>query len=94
MYKFSPKAKQDLKSITKYTTEQFGLAQSNQYLMGMKDVLTHLSQFPRMGRIRDEIGNGVLSYVYRSHTIFYRLHDQGIWILRILHQRMDHRSLM
>ncbi|WP_409500570.1 type II toxin-antitoxin system RelE/ParE family toxin [Mannheimia glucosida] len=54
MYKFSAKAKKDLLSITQYTTEQFGLKQSNEYLRSLKETLDKISIFPRMGRLRND----------------------------------------
>jgi len=41
------------------------------------------------GRPRKEIASDYLSYHKARHLIFYRSHDEGIAVARILHERMD-----
>ncbi|HGO5855164.1 TPA: type II toxin-antitoxin system RelE/ParE family toxin [Mannheimia haemolytica] len=95
MYKFSAKAKKDLLSITQYTTEQFGLKQSNEYLRSLKETLDKISIFPRMvGRLRNEIGINIFSFVCKSHTIYYQQKQNYLFIIRILNNRMDHQKYL
>ncbi|WP_074392019.1 type II toxin-antitoxin system RelE/ParE family toxin [Buttiauxella gaviniae] len=44
---------------------------------------------PRMGRENSEIAEGVPGVDYRLHAIFYRIRDNDIFILRILHHKME-----
>lgn len=94
MYKFSAKAKKDLLSITQYTTEQFGLKQSNEYLRSLKETLDKISMFPRMGRLRNEIGINIFSFACKSHTIYYQQKQNYLFIIRILNNRMDHQKYL
>lgn len=93
MYKFSQQAKADLKAITKYTTAQFGLAQSELYLGGLKEKLALIVEFPKIGIARPELAEHLHSVVYQSHTIFYQVFVGHIFIVRILHNRMEHSRI-
>ncbi|MRT13904.1 hypothetical protein GJV07_16630 [Enterobacteriaceae bacterium RIT711] len=42
-----------------------------------------------MGRENSEIAEGVHRVDYRLHAIFYRIRDNDIFILRILHHKME-----
>lgn len=51
-----------------------------------------LSENPDMGKSRDELFPGALSFPVGSHIIFYRKTDNQIEIARVLHQRMDYEQ--
>ncbi|UWX55786.1 type II toxin-antitoxin system RelE/ParE family toxin [Maribacter litopenaei] len=47
-YVISAKARDDFKSIAKYTVEKFGETQSLKYAKGLKSVLTELGDNPNL----------------------------------------------
>lgn len=89
MYKLSKLAAEDFASIYDYTLLNFGEAQADSYTDEMDEVLLSVVHSPRMGRENSEIAEGVRRVDYRSHAIFYRIRDEDIFILRILHHKME-----
>jgi len=53
-----------------------------------------LAQFPEIVRSRPEIAPNLYSTLVRPYVIFYRVEGDMVQILRILHGRMDLRSIM
>lgn len=48
---------------------------------------------PQMGRRRDDLPETHRSYLVGSHVIIYRIETDHVGIVRILHQRMEGRTL-
>nr|WP_244275992.1 type II toxin-antitoxin system RelE/ParE family toxin [Enterovibrio norvegicus] len=42
-----------------------------------------------MGRDCGEIGPGIRRHDFQKHTLFYRVRESDIFVLRILHQQMN-----
>ena len=81
-------AKDDIKAIGRYTLQEHGKQQRDAYLLGMQEQFTLLSQSPTIGRLRDEIRTGYYSKSYGEHVIFYRINNDLIEIMAVLHKRM------
>ncbi len=89
-YVISARAKEDIKSIAKYTIENFGLAQSLKYAKGLGEVMQQLAQNPELGRRYVAIKNQMLlRYRFKSHVIFYHKDGKDVFIVRVLGGRMD-----
>ena len=91
----APAARDDLTDIYHYGLSQWGQAQSEHYLSRIKDQLRLLTRQPRMGGIkRPELLPGARSLAVARHVLFYRLNENRIEIIRVLHGRQDpHRHL-
>jgi toxin ParE1/3/4 len=85
----APAAKNDLKDIYLYGTREWGQAQSESYLSAIKNQLWLLTEQPFIGVERAEISPEIRSLVIQSHTVFYRLTNRQIEIIRVLHGRQD-----
>jgi toxin ParE1/3/4 len=85
----SKEADNDLGEIFDYTVEKFGKEQAIKYLSGFEDVFQNLLNNPQSGRERKEIRNGLRSISNQSHIIFYRILEDRIRIVRILHASRD-----
>jgi toxin ParE1/3/4 len=44
-----------------------------------------LAEFPQMGRQRDELAPGLRSFGVGAYLIFYRIIEDGIEVIRVLH---------
>jgi len=88
-YELSQKADQDLEEIFDYTVHNFGIEQAIAYVSGFEDLFVNLSNNPELGRKRNEIRDGLRSYVKESHIVFYRVQKGQIRIVRILHGSQD-----
>ncbi|WP_333875656.1 type II toxin-antitoxin system RelE/ParE family toxin [Methylobacter sp.] len=88
-FRLTKQAKDDLKSIARYTQEIWGRDQRNKYL-GILDNCFHLlADEPDLGVACDEIRKNYRKFCIERHIIFYRKVADDIDVVRILHCRMD-----
>ena len=84
------KAKEDLKSIARYTQETWGRLQRNKYLAELDKRFHRLAEAPKLGRSCEEIREGYRKFPEGEHLIFYRsVSADEIEIVRVLHGSMD-----
>ena len=88
-YQFTDKAERDLKGIIDYTVQEWGVSQANTYLDGLETRALILAENPDLGTTRETLSEGLLSFPYESHILYYKKHARGIVVVRILHQHMD-----
>ena len=89
MYRLSNQAADDFATIYEYTLLNFGARQADAYADHLDQIMRLLAGSPQMGRECPEIGDTVLRHDHRHHVIFYRVRVQDIFIIRVLHQRME-----
>ena len=83
-------ARQDLKSIAKFTQERWGVRQRNTYLKEIDQVFRVLAKNPDMGRACDEVREGYRKFPHGSHVIYYsQIESDPVLVVRILHSTMD-----
>lgn len=87
-YSFSRLARLDLIEIADYTVDRWGRSQAERSLDGLADCFKLLVRTPRMGRACDQIRHGYRRVEQGKHVVIYRADADGIFICRILHQRM------
>lgn len=88
-FRLTQQAKDDLKSIARYTQEIWGREQRNKYL-GILDGCFHLlADEPDLGVACNEIRKNYRKFCVERHVIFYRKVADSIDVVRILHCRMD-----
>lgn len=85
----SPKAEQDIEGILRYTGESWGERQLVVYRDKIGDALDRLVRNPGSGHLSADLPDTHRLYPVGSHVIVYRLKDQVIEVIRILHQRMS-----
>jgi plasmid stabilization system protein ParE len=78
----SKRARSDIKNITRYTLESFGLAKADEYLDGLYKLFDLLTDNPKFGR---EWAGGGRRCVYRMHYLYYRLVGTRIFITHVRH---------
>ena len=88
-YQFTDKAERDLEGIINYTVQEWGVTQANTYLDGLETRAQLLAENPDLGTTREPLSEGLLSFRYESHILYYKKHARGIVIVRLLHQHMD-----
>ncbi|QEY57753.1 type II toxin-antitoxin system RelE/ParE family toxin [Pseudomonas sp. C27(2019)] len=91
-YSFTSDAKTDLVEIRRFTLKNWGVPQSEKYLLELRKTLRLLVEFPAQGRLRPEVSEGVLSFPYASHVIYYVVHQQQLVVFAVLHKRMAPRN--
>lgn len=88
-FRITPRARDDLKEIGRYTLKIWGKKQCNIYLRDLNIRFQWLAQNPRLGKHRADVKEGYYCFPQGSHVIFYILRDGGIDIIGIPHQHMD-----
>ncbi len=86
---FSSRAKADVQGIWSYTAERWGRDQAEIYLRLIEAAVEAIAADPRVGRPCDEVRPGYRRYLVGSHVLFYRVTAKVVFVVRILHQRMD-----
>lgn len=85
---FSRSAKADLISIAVYTRQTWGVAQAERYLDDLEECSHLLAGNPSLGRPCEWIRPGLRRFERHKHLLFYRQQEDGILVVRILHQSM------
>lgn len=88
-YTFTDKAERDLEIVIDFTFERWGYVQTSKYIDGLEDRAQLLANNPDVGTKRPELFAELLSFPYKSHILYFVQTDDGITIIRVLHQRMD-----
>ena len=88
-YEITETAEKDLNEIFDYTEKEFGFDQAVKYLLDIDDKFDLLSEQPELGKKRDEIRLELRSLVHESHVIFYRVLNNRVRIIRVLHGSRD-----
>jgi toxin ParE1/3/4 len=89
IFKITPRAKESLKEIGRYTLKKWGKTQRNDYLRAIDSRFEWLANNPDMGRHRNDIEEGYYSYRHREHLIFYVIMSDHISVIGIPHTAMD-----
>ncbi|MGD0958549.1 MAG: type II toxin-antitoxin system RelE/ParE family toxin [Methylomonas sp.] len=80
----SKPAEKDLINIATYTIKKIGAKQAGLYKDSLFNTLEAIAKFPLMGSDRSHIKPELRRFVFGSDTIYYRVNDGNIFILRIL----------
>lgn len=87
-YRLRPFAEDDLEEIWLYTRENWSREQADKYVRDVISVIADLAAGRKAGRKAD-IREGYMKQSAGAHIVFYRVADDHIDIVRILHGRMD-----
>lgn len=88
-YRLSRAAQNDLLAIARYTVRTFGAEQSKIYRDGFKACFELIAENPMLGRSQDRIRLGLRCYEHKTHSVFYIEKDNGVLIVRVLHEKQD-----
>ncbi len=80
----------DLNDIWAYSFEEWSENQADKYYAILEFACRQIGQNPELGKEYEWISNNLRGLRTGKHIIFYQvLKDQGIEIIRILHEQMD-----
>lgn len=88
-YVITKKAVTDLEEIWLYTVGKWSEHQADRYYNLIFDEIEYVCKNPNSGRSMEHIRKGYRASKVKSHLIFYRINDNKVEIIRILHERMD-----
>ncbi|MBX2869088.1 MAG: type II toxin-antitoxin system RelE/ParE family toxin [Acidiferrobacterales bacterium] len=87
--KITDSAKLDLVEVGQYTEHRWGERQRDKYLGDIDACLISLAEEPNLGRGRSELRTGCFSYSVGKHVIFFTHDSETLYVLAVLHERMD-----
>jgi len=88
-YRLSPAAVVDLEAIWTYTSQKWGEDQADRYIDLLTHAFTELARSPATAPTCDHIRLGYRRRRVERHMIYFRVTNDGITVVRILHDRMD-----
>lgn len=83
-------ALEDLESIAGYTSLRWGENQAIKYSDRLFEVISAIAENPDTGRSRYGVPEAIKGLASGRHIVFYRVEGRVIYIMRILHDSMDH----
>ena len=90
-YRLSRRAATDLEEIADYTIKRFGIKQARVYRDSLKSCFRHLANNPDMGRKAEQLAPGLRRFEHQAHIVFYKVDGGELYVVRVLHSRMDVR---
>lgn len=88
-FELTDEAVEDLNSIFDYTEREFGFDQAVLYLNELEECFTFLGANSKSGRERTDIRLGLRSFAKDNHLVFYRIVNDTVRVIRILHGSKD-----
>jgi toxin ParE1/3/4 len=88
-YIISKQAIVDLEEIWFYTVEKWSIEQADRYHSLIFDEVNFICRNIEAGKSMHHIRKGYRATKVKSHLIFYRVVNDVVEIIRILHERMD-----
>ncbi len=82
-------AEADLLDIWLYTAKEWNLTQADVYLNQIGNSLQKLIKHPQLGLDRNDLRKGYRSLLVNHHIVFYRLLEDEVVIMRVLHESVD-----
>lgn len=87
-YRLSPLAEADLEEIWLYTSRKWSLQQADSYYRSLVTTFSALAEGRKLGR-KVEVRTEYFKFLVGAHVVYFRVDDDQIDIIRILHSRMD-----
>lgn len=81
----SPKASRDVDDIWNFSARTWSVAQADQHIDGLRDLLKLLCDTPGLARLRRDIEPPIRLFPCRSHVIIFRSDPPMLDVLRLLH---------
>lgn len=92
-YRLSEAADEDLDRLYDYGILKYGLERAESYIAGMISRFDEIALHPNLYPAVDSIRKGYRRCVYGAHSIYYRILDNEILIVRILGRQDPARHL-
>lgn len=89
----TPRAEQDLLEIWYYIALD-NPERATRYLKQLEQTLHTIAAMPHMGKQRPELHPNIRSVIHEHYVIFYRLMQEGVEIVRVLHTARDMSTLV
>jgi toxin ParE1/3/4 len=86
----SAEADRDLDEIWLYVATESGSVEvADNLIRELTRSFLTLARFPEIGRVQHQFGEKRRILASHGYLIVYAMHDEDVWILRVLHGRRD-----
>ena len=85
----TPRAREDIRQALLYSRQRWGEQQRRRYRLHLADAMTDLTDYPELGKPRDDLFPGCRQLRVEQHILFYRVTEEDVIIGRVLHVRQD-----
>jgi toxin ParE1/3/4 len=85
----SRRAYADLAEMDDYGAREYGEAAAEAYQLAFDRAFERLADFPRIGEAKPEFGQGLRSLACGQHRILYRIEQEIVQIVCVLHHSQD-----
>jgi len=86
--RLTPRARRDLLNIWEYIAID-SVRAADRLIAAFDQTFSLIDENPEMGRLRDEVEVGLRSFPLRGYVIFYASAEEGVEVIRVLHERQD-----
>lgn len=83
-YRLFPRAQRDLEEIWLYSFRQWSSVQADSYVSDILTACKELSEGGKIGLSTEDVRPGYWKYFSGSHTIYYKIADHHLDVIRIL----------
>jgi toxin ParE1/3/4 len=90
---WSPAAKSDLREIWRYFVNVASRDVADQLLRNIQGAGARVRRRPLAWRTRDEVFPELRSILVHPYVIFYRVENETVEVVRVLHQRRNFAAL-
>ena len=87
-YSLTREASRDLVEIARYIATENRTAAID-LVNRLEERCRSLVETPEAGRLREDLAENLRSVAVGKYVIFYRIDEEGIWIIRVLHGSRD-----
>ena len=87
--RWAPAAKRDLREVWRYYANAASPKVADQLLIKITDAVAKAAERPLLYRPRDSLLPGLRAVIVHPYTAFYRMRDDELEVVRILHERRD-----
>jgi toxin ParE1/3/4 len=88
-FRLSKSAQADIDGIGIYTRDRWDENQATRYLTALDGCFHRIAEHPLLlGHACDDIRPGYRRAEQGSHVVFYKLDENGLLIVRVLHRKM------
>lgn len=91
---FTNAAVADLSEIDEYSLAHFGEDAAEAYMRGFDKAFVLLRDHPQAGAAAAGQGKAYRCLAHRKHRIFYRVENEKVLIVRILHHARDAKGML
>lgn len=88
----SQEADSDIVALYDFGARTYGLVAAAAYAAQLRDRFQFLAEFPRSVREREEVTPPVRIAPFRGHIIAYRIENEDVVVIRVLHHSADWQS--